>query len=117
MPASRAASTTDVVPAASMRQPKLLQPIPTRETLRDPSFRCSMSLHCIKQMRPEASGIERGPKPASRALLMGCDRSESLSRREDTVSGDFAAGGYFEQLQEGFVVVFIQIEEYGSLIR
>src|SRR5262245_46065785 len=43
MPASNAASTTEAVPAASIRQPKLLQPTPTRETLRDPTFRYSMN--------------------------------------------------------------------------
>jgi hypothetical protein len=41
IPASRAASTTFAVVAASMRQPKLLHPMPTTETLRDPMFRCS----------------------------------------------------------------------------
>ena len=33
------ASTTAAVPEVSVRQPKLLHPSPTRETLRDPSFR------------------------------------------------------------------------------
>src|SRR5438309_862343 len=43
MPASSAASTTAAVPAASVRQPKLLHPMPTRDTLRDPSLRYSIS--------------------------------------------------------------------------
>ena len=36
----------DRVPAASMRHPKLLQPMPTSETCNDPSFRYSISGHC-----------------------------------------------------------------------
>src|SRR6516165_3339723 len=43
MPASNAASTTAAVPAASVRQPKLLHPMPTSDTLRDPILRYSMT--------------------------------------------------------------------------
>jgi hypothetical protein len=40
-PAASAASTTRAVAARSMRQPKLLQPNPARETSRDPIHRFS----------------------------------------------------------------------------
>src|SRR6516165_9430189 len=43
MPASNAASTTAAVPAASVRQPKLLHPMPTSDTLMDPILRYSMT--------------------------------------------------------------------------
>src|SRR6266700_444471 len=41
-PASRAASTTAAAPFASVRQPKLLQPMPTTETFSEPILRNSM---------------------------------------------------------------------------
>src|SRR4051812_17064105 len=41
MPASKAASTTRAVAAASMRQPKLLHPRPTTDTLSEPIERFS----------------------------------------------------------------------------
>src|SRR5262245_19968992 len=44
MPPSSAASTTAAVPAASVRQPTLLHPTPTRDTLRDPMLRYSMNV-------------------------------------------------------------------------
>src|ERR1041384_8593219 len=43
IPASRAASTTAAAPPAPVRHPKLLHPIPTRETSRDPSLRYSIT--------------------------------------------------------------------------
>src|ERR1051326_325102 len=42
IPQSRAASTTAAAPPASVRQPELLQPIPTGEMSRDPSWRYSI---------------------------------------------------------------------------
>src|SRR5579871_3261113 len=42
MPASNVAFTTAAVPAASRREPKLLQPNPTTDTASDPILRVSM---------------------------------------------------------------------------
>src|SRR5215471_13467956 len=57
IPASRAASTTAAAPVASVRQPKLLHPIPTRDTSRHPSLRYSIVRDYIGNIEAVVSGI------------------------------------------------------------
>src|SRR5262245_31864055 len=59
MPASSAASTVAAVVAASVRQPKLLHPRPTRDTLRDHSMRYFMSVFLSNRSPAELSNTPK----------------------------------------------------------
>src|SRR5262249_14787817 len=66
MPASSGASTTAAVPAASVRQPKLLHPRPTSDTLRDPSLRDSTAFH-YSRVEFQKAPMDNGKRDSAQA--------------------------------------------------
>src|SRR5260370_20028509 len=90
MPASSAASTTAAEPAASVRQPKLLHPMPTADTSRDPSLRYSMSgaFPFLSRVNDEFPQIAvRIPEVHARC---GSPRSCNVARRTDVIDAAVA---------------------------
>src|SRR5687767_6114929 len=94
MPASTAASTTAFVAASSIRPPKLLQPSPTIETSRLPSWRVSMPDILL---RPGAQHDLRlghlGHEPVVvGAAHLGLDDDGGRAHVQRPAGGDDAAG-------------------------